>query len=801
MRVSLLILLFLPCAVAETAAALGAAVRDMRLDPDACYRVRDLRLQRDDTSIYLTDGFLIFSKPVAGRRVVAIFTASEPSDDGEILMRPPNRSERLSLTMATQSPTLDEHFRSSLMIFTDGTAEELLKSIHDGVPKPNPDMGLVLAGRLDEMVRNLCTSFQVRLVLDLLANKPEAGLFYAAFTGKTLNNMDFMYDPTLPEETILGQVSNKGVLGFDVWTSFQSRKRRQGNAPVVEDVVMQNYRIEATLQPDLKLDVVTRVTANPHQPITGALSFELAPEMEISAVKIDGQPAEIFRRESMRANLIGGRINDPFLVVLNQPWQPGTTHELEFVHSGKVIQPAGNNVFYVGARTNWFPSHGYGFTNFDVTFRVPKELRVVATGDIAEEREEGEWRIARRRTSSPVRLAGFNVGAYENAGVSRGGFDVQVYANRTVEPALQAKTHTYMVPPTWIRGGIGSHSRVTEVITSQSGPTPNPQARMRELATEIASSLEWMSTQFGPPPLKTLTASPIPGNFGQGFPGLLYISTISFLSDKERPANLQSQRQNTFFSEILHSHETAHQWWGNLVTAATYHDEWLMEAIANYSALLMLERKKGPKALATTLDEYTAEIRLPAGDGKPGTVEGTGPITWGMRMRTDAYLDPWRVIVYNKGSWILHMLRRRMGDTNFLAMLGAIRKRYAYQPFNTEQMRLIAAEFSPKGLPDPALENFFDNWVYSTGVPTLELTTSVKGRAPRVQLAVTVKQSGVDDEFGIDLPIEIRVPGQAQPIVKWIRTGSEPATFTMALKAPPAKVELAPGDGVLALRK
>lgn len=801
LRVCGVFLLCLPGLWADSAADVGAAVRAMKLDPDACYRVRDLNFQRDDTSIYFTDGYLIFGKPVAGRRVVAIFTATDPGDDGEVLMRPPNRSERLSLTMATESPTLDEHFGSALMIFTDSTAEELLKTIQDGVPRPNAEIGVMLASRLDETVRNLCTSFQVRLVLDLLARKPADGLFYAAFSGKKLNNFDFMFDPTLPEENILGQVSNRGALGFDVWTSFQSRKRRTGQAPLHDDVLLENYRIDATLQPDLQLDVVTRVTAKADRAVAGALSFEMAPQMEVTSVKIDGQPAEIFRRESMRANLIGGRTSDPFLVVLPGAWPAGATHELEFIHSGKVILPAGNSVFYVGARTNWFPSHGFNFTNFDITFRVPKELQVVATGDLSEEQVDGDWRIARRRTSAPVRLAGFNVGMYESAGVQRGGFDVQVFANRAVETALQARSRTVVMPPLFGRGAASTTRGVSEIVTTSSGPAPNPKARMQELATEIAASLEWMSSEFGPPPLKALTASPIPGNFGQGFPGLLYLSTISFLSEKERPAGVQNEKQQSFYSEILHAHETAHQWWGNLVTAATYHDEWIMEALANYTALLVLERKKGPKALDTTLDEYRDEMRLPVGGGKAGSVESTGPITWGMRMRTDGYLDPWRVIVYNKGSWIFHMLRRRMGDRQFLAMLGAIRQRYAYKGFTTEELREIAAEFSPKGLPDPTLENFFDNWVYSTGVPTLELTTTVKGRAPQTQLTVTVRQEGVNSEFGVDVPVEIRPAGNTAPIVKWIRTSSEPVTFTVRLKAPPAKVELAPGDGVLAYRK
>ena len=141
-------------------------------------------------------------------------------------------------------------------------------------------------------------------------------------------------------------------------------------------------------------------------------------------------------------------------------------------------------------------------------------------------------------------------------------------------------------------------------------PPPSSTARLDSLATEIGSALEWMAGLFGPPPLKSLTVSPIPGNFGQGFPGLLYLSTVSFLNEKDRPANYQTPLQNAFYSEILHAHETAHQWWGNLVTSATYRDDWLQEAFANYSALLVLERKKGTKALETTLDEYRRELML-----------------------------------------------------------------------------------------------------------------------------------------------------------------------------------------------
>jgi hypothetical protein len=800
-RIILLSLLFcIAASGAETAANLSAQLRQLSLDPDACYRVRDLSLQREDARVFLTDGYLIFSRAVGGRRVMALYSAAESGDDAEILLRPPDRSERSSLAAATGSPNLNEHFQSAIFIYTDRTADELLEAIQSGVPKPAPEMGLLLAGRMDEAIRNFAESFQVRLVLDLLTQDTSKGLFYAAFSGKTLGNFDLLYDPTVPEQFILGQISTKLAAHFDVWASFQSRARRQSRILPAQDALLEDYRIEATLRQDLVLDVTTRVTLKAQQRLSGALGFEMAPQMEITGVTLDGKEVEVFRRESMRANLIGGRSNDPFLVVLPEPLANGSAHELVFHHKGKVVRPAGNDVYFVAARTNWYPSRGLHFTTYDLTLKVPAALSVVATGDISEERVEGEWRIARRRTTAPVRVAGFNIGAYEGVKTTRGGFHLEVFANRKAEPALQPRAAgQLMVTPNWT--AHTGRVRSSELIPIPAPPPPSSTARLDSLASEIGSALEWMAGLFGPPPLKSLTVSPIPGNFGQGFPGLLYLSTISFLNEKDRPVNYQTPYQNAFYSEILHAHETAHQWWGNLVTSATYRDDWLQEAFSNYSALLVLERKKGAKALETTLEEYRRELLMPVGETKGVTVEQAGPITWGLRLQNTATIDPWRVIIYNKGSWIMHMLRRRMGDDQFLAMLGAVRKRFAYQAISTEQFREIAAEFSPKGLPDPTLENFFDNWVYSTGMPSVEFTSTLHGKAPNYQLSLSVKQSGVSEEFSYDLPVEIRLPGQVRPMVKWIRTGPETSVVNVPLKAVPLKVELAPGSGLLTARK
>src|SRR6185369_8320083 len=101
-----------------TAADIARAIRENSFDRDECYRVRDLTLVKEDARFYLTDGHLIFSKPVAGRRISAVFTADVEGGDGEVILLPPNRAERASLARFTGSPNMNEHFQAAVFLFT-----------------------------------------------------------------------------------------------------------------------------------------------------------------------------------------------------------------------------------------------------------------------------------------------------------------------------------------------------------------------------------------------------------------------------------------------------------------------------------------------------------------------------------------------------------------------------------------------------------------------------------------------------------------------------------------------------------
>ncbi|HWC00701.1 MAG TPA: hypothetical protein VG672_28540, partial [Bryobacteraceae bacterium] len=149
-----------------------------------------------------------------------------------------------------------------------------------------------------------------------------------------------------------------------------------------------------------------------------------------------------------------------------------------------------------------------------------------------------------------------------------------------------------------------------------------------------------------------------------------------------------------------------------------------------------------------------------------------------------------------KGSWIMHMLRRQMGDQRFQSMLAAICKRYAHASISTAQFQKLAVEFLPPGSPDPKLENFFEQWVYGTGIPAIKLSWSVKGKAPALRVTGKVTQSDVAEDFTAAVPVEISF-SRAKPVTHWVRTSSDPVTFQVAVRQVPAKVILDPGLSVL----
>ena len=432
--VPLLLLVALRCANAAAAANLAQQLQKLSLDPQECYRVLDFSFAKEDLKIYLTSGYLMFTEPVEGVRLGAIFVADANAGDAEILLLPPTRSERQSLATFTKSPNLEEHFKIAAFLFTDGTAEDLLTRLGSEGRKKSPEAGELIGSQYSSTLRNLSESFETRILYDLLSRDRKSGVFYMGVTGNELGNFDVLYDPLNQDQISMGRLAyHNDRAYFDTWTTFPSRSFRNGAAPPHSRFSLDNFRIEATIDSDLTMKAVTRATLKVAANAGRAIPLGISRNMRITAASVDGQPAEVFDSESLRAMLISSADDRRFLVVSENPLDPSEPHEIELHHEGAVIQRAGAGVYFVASRGTWYPRSGFEMAKYDLVFRYPKNLALVSTGTLVDERMDGNWRIAHRQVDTPIRLAGFNLGDFQSSSIQQDGYRIDVYANRSLE--------------------------------------------------------------------------------------------------------------------------------------------------------------------------------------------------------------------------------------------------------------------------------------------------------------------------------------------------------------------------------
>jgi hypothetical protein len=703
------------------AAEIAASVRQIALDPSQTYHVRDLQLVRGDIKLYLTEGVLSFLTPINGRTVAAVFTTEgAEGGDAEIIVLPPIPSERASLAFFTKSPNLDEHFGTAVFVFTDETARDILSQINKTPPRPAPEVATKLADHVSPIARAIATQLDVLLVEGTLdQHRSSNGVFYAAIAGTTLGGFDVTYDPTQPEPIFVGRAAG-AEKRFQLWTNFRPRR-----APpfVPEPANVSDYRIDSTIHDNLSIDVDASFKIKTGSDEGRILTLSLSPRLTVSSATVDGTPVEIFQRSSNRLSDFGSA--ETFLLVAPAALAPNVEHEVRLHYAGAIIRQTQSGEYFVDERSTWYPVNGSVLANFDLTFHCPERLHLVSTGEPVSETTNNGIRTVHHRTSVPAILAGFNLGEYSIKQQPHKRYAIEIDSPKTPSAALTAD------------------------------PT---------LPEQAASILDHYTRRWVPLPIRNVAVTPISGYFGQGFPGLIYLSSVSYVKEENRSAALRNSRYDAFFSQLLLPHEIAHQWWGNIVRSSDYRSAWITEAMANESALEFIESTAGKGARASILETYRDDLRKEQ-DGK--TVESSGPVDFGQRLIDNFGMAAWQVILYEKGSWILHMLSQRLGDENFRLMQTRLLRDYAGKPLSNEDFREVLSSFVPAGQPDKKLTNFFDTWVYGTGIPKLSLKNT-----PRL---VTVDLANVSDDFVVDVPLHCR--GKA---VFWVRAASGSNSFDLA---------------------
>jgi hypothetical protein len=500
--------------------------------------------------------------------------------------------------------------------------------------------------------------------------------------------------------------------------------------------------------------------------------------------------------------------SDYLYVVLQAPSERGAEFTLHFHYRGNVIENAGNGVLFVNARESWYPHYGSpaDFANYDLTMRWPRKLRLVATGTKRFEREEGEFRIGRWQTEKLVSVAGFNLGDYLSTSLASETRSVDVYANRQLERSIDSRLDAPQLTPPRVPSPFSAEGRTSVNAMTLPPPAPRPTDSVKLLGRQIEDSIRFYETLSGPFPFEKLSVSQIPGTFGQGWPGLVYLSTYSYLpAEAQQRAGLSESGQQQF-TELVPFHEVAHQWWGNVVGWDAYRDQWINEAIANYFALLFADtQKRTDHSLRVWLSRYRQQLveRPPNADLPTSeSISEIGALQLGSRLTSSKSPSGFEDVIYGKGAWVIHMLRemlRQPGaknpDARFFALLHTLVTKYAYRALSTSDLQHeVEAVMTPAMDLDGghSMEWFFEQWVRGTGVPRyrVEYTTHSSGKGYVVR--GKVYQDNVPRSFLAPVPLYTGAnAGHASFLGVVVAAGPE-TSFHFTTQSEPHKILIDP---------
>ncbi|HKP48032.1 MAG TPA: carboxypeptidase regulatory-like domain-containing protein [Pyrinomonadaceae bacterium] len=715
--------------------------------------VNNVVLKREGATFTLRSGEIYFLAPVEGRMTGAVFFG-----DGEFTISPPTETEKNSLKIFTDTPELTEQFSTLVLRFTDKTFEQV---------KADPAASMQNNGPQAARARDLFRENQTLLRKELRDNRElraladiyvpqRPGFFNAFITGKRFSKLLYVFDTlgipqVSPEEVAL---FSYGSGDGGIWTAFHKASEYQRGLPSsAEDhrlVDLVKHEIDASIK-GTRLVATDKVTFRALLPRTRVLFFNLYPSLRVSRVlDQDGKDLN-FVQEAKDEDA-------DFAIITAQPLEANKvyTYTVQY-EGGEALRDSGGGNFILIPRDSWYPNNGgtqFGDRAvFDMTFRFPKGNTFVGTGSLVEpETRDGDSTIAKWSSgTTELAVAGFNYGRFKKKEIvdADTGYTISFYANEEVPDEIKRIQNRISQSEE-----AGEKTDTTLNVISTTGMADSALA-------DAQNSTRIYNSYFGKLPYNRLAMTQQPaGFFGQAWPTLVFMPYTAFLDSTQRAQLIGTRGGTDNFWRYVAPHEIAHQWWGHTVGWDSYHDQWMSEGFAEFSASLYVQLVR--KDTSKFIDFWENQRRLivdatPATkDRKPYTV---GPVTQGYRLNSAKTGGVARYLIYPKGAYILHMLRMMMydqkqgGDANFEAMMKDFIQTHFNKDVSTEDFRSIVEKHMTKEMDvtgNGRMDWFFNEWVYGTEMPSYRFDYQINADG---SLSGKITQSGVSDNFVMLVPL------------------------------------------------
>ena len=371
---------------------------------------------------------------------------------------------------------------------------------------------------------------------------------------------------------------------------------------------------------------------------------------------------------------------------------------------------------------HWLPSVDHPSDKASIEFRItaPDHYDVVATGEKIEESNlDNGYKLSIYKEPAPVAMKVVTIG-------------VTKFASRLLDEVEGIPVSAWVYPENRLDGfsDYGVATDVMQYFIDNIGPYSY---------TKLANMQA--KTQWG---------------------GLENAGTISYFENSVTGKNE---------IEGLIAHEIAHQWFGNSASENDWNHVWLSEGFATYFAILYQESVYGD-------DKRKEELVLDREQIIDFYKKNPSPIV------DPSIKDPMKVLstnTYQKGSWVLNMLRHQLGDEIFWKGIRAYYTKYRNSNAMTSGFQKVIEEVSGQNLTD-----FFQQWIFKKGYPELKWDWSYKKK----KIILNVKQ--IQDHYIFDFPLEIGFVKDGKTTIYKIHLNKSKSRFEIDLNSRPDSVHLDP---------
>jgi aminopeptidase N len=374
-------------------------------------------------------------------------------------------------------------------------------------------------------------------------------------------------------------------------------------------------------------------------------------DQPVSELQFDAGDLQVSEVRDGGLALMHSKAGPSLRITLRQPLGADEVRSISIAYHGSPVRglefhPEHGEMYTIFSTSQWMPCVDAPSerATLELAVRLPPDMKAVGTGHAVSPSDGASVHRWQLDTPMPSYLYGFAAGRYNEFARNANGFTLRFLSTDRSPRQLEQifRDSPDMLQFFGTRAGVGIHHTYTQVLVTRT--------------------------------------------VGQEMAGLSLLSEAYGLQLLDDPAN-----------GALMAHEAAHQWWGNLLTARDWRHFWLNEGFATFMSAAYLEHRHGTDAYLKQVDAWRRRVEKLRAEGKDKPLVFPD---WNAPTGDD------RAVVYQKGAYVLHLLRQDLGDKAFWNGIREYTREHAGRSVVTEDFQSAMEKAAGR-----SLAGFFSVWV------------------------------------------------------------------------------------------